>query len=107
MVFTHKASGQEIVFVAEAGKDKTYKFDVDLGKSAKEFDHLSGDYEMRLVGSFSSPLQLPPRQLSRSHQSNDHISGLNWSCSRQYSQHNCLMVQSRQLLAALDSASVV
>jgi len=40
---------QEIIFVAQEEAGKVYKFDADLQKSSKEFDYLSGKYEMRLT----------------------------------------------------------
>jgi oligosaccharyltransferase complex subunit delta (ribophorin II) len=49
VIFTHVDTKQEIIFVAEADSSKAYKFDVDLQKSSKEFNNLSGRYEMVLV----------------------------------------------------------
>lgn len=49
VVFVHQKSQQEIVFVAEPDNNQIYKFDVDLLKSAKDFDYLSGKYLVKLV----------------------------------------------------------
>ncbi|XP_046854712.1 dolichyl-diphosphooligosaccharide--protein glycosyltransferase subunit 2-like [Xenia sp. Carnegie-2017] len=43
-------TNQEIFFVAEAENNKVYKFDLDVGASAKEsFSSLSGEYQMDLI----------------------------------------------------------
>jgi oligosaccharyltransferase complex subunit delta (ribophorin II) len=49
VVFTHLKSGQEIIFIAETDSAKAYKFDVDLQKSAKDFEYLNGKYSMKLI----------------------------------------------------------
>jgi len=40
---------KKLIFIAEADAAKSYKFDVDLQKSAKDFDYLSGKYTMKLI----------------------------------------------------------
>eukprot|EP00117_Sycon_ciliatum_P001011 scpid56480/ scgid6857/ Dolichyl-diphosphooligosaccharide--protein glycosyltransferase subunit 2; Dolichyl-diphosphooligosaccharide--protein glycosyltransferase 63 kDa subunit; Ribophorin II; Ribophorin-2 len=46
---THRATGQEIFFVAESDEDR-YKCEVNLGSAAKEsFNSNSGDYDMTLI----------------------------------------------------------
>lgn len=48
--FEHRASGQDIVFVAEADKTSTYKFEVDLSVAGKDqFQSNSGLYSMSLI----------------------------------------------------------
>ncbi|XP_035659117.1 dolichyl-diphosphooligosaccharide--protein glycosyltransferase subunit 2-like isoform X2 [Branchiostoma floridae] len=47
---TNKRTKQEVIFVAEADDDHVYKFELDIGASAKEhFNSLSGLYAMDLV----------------------------------------------------------
>ncbi|XP_078665506.1 dolichyl-diphosphooligosaccharide--protein glycosyltransferase subunit 2-like isoform X1 [Branchiostoma floridae x Branchiostoma belcheri] len=47
---TNKRTKQEVIFVAEADDDHLYKFELDIGASAKEhFNSLSGLYAMDLV----------------------------------------------------------
>ncbi|XP_013402149.1 dolichyl-diphosphooligosaccharide--protein glycosyltransferase subunit 2 [Lingula anatina] len=46
---TNQKSKQEIVFVAEADNADVYRFDLDVGSSAKDFGWLSGKYTMDLV----------------------------------------------------------
>ena len=46
---THVASGAEIHFVAEAGVDKNYKFDLDLAASAADFNSKAGEYSVAVI----------------------------------------------------------
>ena len=46
---THVASGAEIHFVAEAGIDKNYKFDLDLAASAADFNSKAGEYSVAVI----------------------------------------------------------
>nr|CAG4640807.1 EOG090X04WQ [Eulimnadia texana] len=46
---THIESQQEIFFVAEPDLNDLYKFDLDLSAKAKEFQFLSGAYQMDLI----------------------------------------------------------
>ena len=46
---THVASGAEIHFVAEAGVDKNYKFDLDLAASAADFNSKAGEYTVTVI----------------------------------------------------------
>jgi len=51
-VFTkliHLVTEQEIIFVVEPDRSDVYKYTLDLEKSSKDFDNLSGDYKMVLV----------------------------------------------------------
>ncbi|XP_046429013.1 dolichyl-diphosphooligosaccharide--protein glycosyltransferase subunit 2 [Neodiprion fabricii] len=41
--------GQEIIFVAEPDTGNVYKFDMDVGSTAGEFGHISGDYNIELI----------------------------------------------------------
>jgi oligosaccharyltransferase complex subunit delta (ribophorin II) len=49
IAFSKVDTKQEIVFVAEPDSAKVYKFDVDLQKSSKDFDFLSGKYSMKMI----------------------------------------------------------
>uniref|UniRef100_A0A914WBL8 Dolichyl-diphosphooligosaccharide--protein glycosyltransferase subunit 2 n=1 Tax=Plectus sambesii TaxID=2011161 RepID=A0A914WBL8_9BILA len=50
IAFVHEKTGKELIFVAEPDPaTSVYKFDVDLQKSAKDFDGLSGKYNIRLI----------------------------------------------------------
>jgi len=47
---THEQTGQEIFFVAEPDSDDNYKFNLDVGATAKDsFNNLSGKYKMAIV----------------------------------------------------------
>jgi oligosaccharyltransferase complex subunit delta (ribophorin II) len=46
---THLASGSEIHYVAEAGMDKNYKFDLDLNTAAADFNSKAGDYSVSII----------------------------------------------------------
>ncbi|XP_041361484.1 dolichyl-diphosphooligosaccharide--protein glycosyltransferase subunit 2-like [Gigantopelta aegis] len=46
---TNLQTKQEIIFVTESDEARTYKFDLDVGSSAKDFGHLSGKYSMELI----------------------------------------------------------
>ncbi|XP_068992758.1 dolichyl-diphosphooligosaccharide--protein glycosyltransferase subunit 2 isoform X1 [Neodiprion pinetum] len=43
------SQGQEIIFVAEPDTGNVYKFDMDVGSTAGEFGHISGDYNIELI----------------------------------------------------------
>jgi len=46
---TNQETQQEITFVAEADGSDAYRFDLDVGSSAKDFGYLSGHYNMDLI----------------------------------------------------------
>lgn len=46
---THLASGSEIHYVAEAGVDNNYKFDLDLNTAAADFNSKAGDYSVSII----------------------------------------------------------
>jgi len=46
---THKASGSEIHYVAEAGADSNYRFDLDLATAASELASKAGEYTVTLL----------------------------------------------------------
>ncbi|CAH1772561.1 unnamed protein product, partial [Owenia fusiformis] len=46
---TNQKTKQEIIFVAEADSSDNYKFDLDVGASAKDFGRISGKYSMELI----------------------------------------------------------
>jgi len=46
---THLSSGAEIHYVAEAGGDLNYKFDLDLSAAAADLNSKAGDYSISLV----------------------------------------------------------
>jgi len=46
---THVSSGAEIHYVAEAGVDSNYKFELDLNAAAADFNSKAGDYSVTLV----------------------------------------------------------
>lgn len=41
--------GDDVVFIAEADSSKTYKFDVDVGQKAADFDYNSGVYSVDII----------------------------------------------------------
>jgi len=50
VAFVHEKTNKELIFVAEPdAATAVYKFDVDMQKSAKDFDGLSGKYNIRLI----------------------------------------------------------
>ncbi|VDN26852.1 unnamed protein product [Gongylonema pulchrum] len=49
VAFVHKTTRQEIIFVATPDRDNNYVFDADFEKVAKDFEGLSGKYEVRLI----------------------------------------------------------
>jgi len=46
---THLKTGAEIHYVAEAGADNNYKFDLDLAAAASDLNSAAGDYSVSLV----------------------------------------------------------
>lgn len=46
---THKASGAEIHYIAEAGSDSNYKFELDLNNAAADFNSQAGDYSVNVI----------------------------------------------------------
>ncbi|VDN29885.1 unnamed protein product [Gongylonema pulchrum] len=46
VAFVHKTTRQEIIFVATPDRDNNYVFDADFEKVAKDFEGLSGKYEV-------------------------------------------------------------
>lgn len=45
----HKATGEEIVYVAELDAQRAYKFDMDVGARSADFGHRSGVYALELI----------------------------------------------------------
>jgi len=46
---TNYKTKQEIIFTAKADSSQTYKFNLDIGESAKDFGWLSGKYQLELI----------------------------------------------------------
>jgi len=46
---TYTATGDEIIYVAEADAGSTYRFELDVGAKAKEFAYRSGKYSMEVI----------------------------------------------------------
>ncbi|XP_058056009.1 dolichyl-diphosphooligosaccharide--protein glycosyltransferase subunit 2 [Anopheles bellator] len=49
VLLRNKDSRHEIIFVAETDSSKAYKFEMDVGARAGDFDHKSGVYELQLI----------------------------------------------------------
>ncbi|KAL5293385.1 RPN2 family protein [Megaselia abdita] len=45
----YNENGNEVVFIAEADSSKTYKFDVDVGQKAGDFNYNSGVYGIEII----------------------------------------------------------
>lgn len=45
----YNEKGNDVVFIAEADSSKTYKFDVDVGQKAGDFDYNSGVYGIEII----------------------------------------------------------
>lgn len=49
VLLRNKATGQEIIFVAEADSSKAYKFEMDVGARSADFGYKSGTYSVELI----------------------------------------------------------
>ncbi|EDS35152.1 ribophorin ii [Culex quinquefasciatus] len=49
VLLRNKATGQEIIFVAEADSSKAYKFEMDVGARSADFGYKSGTYSIELI----------------------------------------------------------
>ncbi|XP_030376060.1 dolichyl-diphosphooligosaccharide--protein glycosyltransferase subunit 2 [Scaptodrosophila lebanonensis] len=45
----NKATGKEVIFIAEQDSSKAYKFDMDVGNNGKNFNYNSGTYNLYLT----------------------------------------------------------